>query len=1542
MQFNHIEDPGQYAQLLAQQPDETKILADDLLIIVTSFFRDAKVFDCLEREVIPALFERKTDGDEVRVWTPGCATGEEAYSLAILLLEAMEASRLRLNVQVFASDLHVKSLSTAREGFFSEEIEKSVGPVRLKRFFHKENGGYRIRNRVRECIVFAPHNLLTDPPFSRLDLVSCRNLLIYLQRDLQRKVIELFHYSLNPSGFLVLGTSETCDSSELFRAANKDCSVYSKRNVPTKEPRLPVFPLGGSALRNIAPGREQDREPTVYHELYSSLLEQYAPPSLLICPDDSVSHLSPHIGLYLGHPAGPPTTNVAKLIHPDLRIELRTVLAETRLRGAVIRSAPLTIEVDSEKRTIALIAIPAAGVDQEGFVLLVIEEQRSTPAFSQDHSGEPAEGTPDATQPSDAPNQRLQFIIDGLQADQNASHRRLEALIAEHEASQEALKASNEELQSANEELRSTLEELETSKEELQSINEELQTVNQENHHRMEELALLSGDLQNLLAATSIATLFLDRELRIQRFTPKTTEMFNVRHSDRGRPISDITHRLGYDELREDAERVLAELSPIERVIQDDQGRSYLTRVLAYRSADDHIAGTVITFVDITERIGVEQALRISEAKYKSLFNSIGEGFVLLQAKVAQKGEPLDFNIVEANPAFEATIARTGVEGTSWRQLFSGEDDAWFARFDSVLEQQKSEHFEYHIESLDLDTEVEIFCSSNPGSRQIGVLLKDITKRKRAEEKLRQSEEFHRLAVEAGNVGTWSREAGETSYRLSARMASLLGHADDQIAGIEPIQRQLTEQQLLQCVDRDDRHRVKETFSNLSHGGQCFAIEFRVSVADATHWIYATGGSVGEPGGPHSGVRGAAIDITERKNHEEALHQNEHRLGLELAAMKHLHALVARLLKCPDQAAALSEVVASAVEVTGAKMGCIQTFDSHTQKLSVAAGRYLPDGFDEYLDARQSHEIPGLRELRKGECVQLETETGTEAERRWALDIGFSRVQASPLISRSGDFLGAISTYFDSSWTPSSRDLWTLDMHARQAADLLDRIEAQVALQHSEAQFRAVFEVSAAAAVEISPATGEILRLNEAFSIMTGFSAEESLGRSFMDFVAKADHDSEFAAGIVFNDSGNYQKELRLVRKDGTMFWGLITANLVALSSPARAMVLMHDVTSRRDAELSLEEQNRHKDEFIAMLGHELRNPLAAIRNATDVLRLIPSEDRRARRAHNALHRQSRHMSRLIDGLLEISRIARGKVTIAAETVDLKEILETVLEDRETEIKQRGLTLIQHLPDAPVWLSADPSRMAQVFDNLLGNSIKFTPSSGTITTSLELDGSHCVVKIIDTGRGMRPEVLSRVFEAFHQDEQDESQASGGLGLGLALAKGLLDLHHGTIRAYSAGPGRGSELVVRLPITEPPCDTGPPPAPPGNRRVEILIVEDNQDACEMFAGLLELQGHGVKVAECAEVALELLRSFQPDLIFCDIGLPGMTGLEFARTFRAQYGQDYSYLVALTGCGQPRDREKATTAGFNRHLVKPLDATQLHEVLTEVSRRSRPVS
>src|SRR5690606_7475565 len=316
--------------------------------------------------------------------------------------------------------------------------------------------------------------------------------------------------------------------------------------------------------------------------------------------------------------------------------------------------------------------------------------------------------------------------------------------------------------------------------------------------------------------------------------------------------------------------------------------------------------------------------------------------------------------------------------------------------------------------------------------------------------------------------------------------------------------------------------------------------------------------------------------------------------------------------------------------------------------------------------------------------------------------------------------------------------------------------------------------------------------------------------------------------------------------------------------------------------------------------------------------RLIPSEDRRARRAHNALHRQSRHMSRLIDGLMVISRIARGKVTIPTETVDLKAILETVLEDRETEIKPRRLTLIQHLPAAPVWLSADPSRMAQVFDNLLGNSIKFTPSSGTITTSLELDGSHCVVKIIDTGRGMRPEVLSRVFEAFHQDEQDESQASGGLGLGLALAKGLLDLHHGTIRAYSAGPGRGSELVVRLPITEPPCDTGPPPAPPGNRRVEILIVEDNQDACEMFAGLLELQGHGVKVAECAEVALELLRSFQPDLIFCDIGLPGMTGLEFARTFRAQYGQDYSYLVALTGCGQPRDREKATTAGFNRHL------------------------
>ncbi|HEU0201110.1 MAG TPA: chemotaxis protein CheB [Burkholderiaceae bacterium] len=600
MQLRSIEMLDDYLQYLQQQPEEVAALADDLLVTVTGFFRDLEVFENLREQVIRKLFDDTKDGDDIRIWCVGCATGEEAYSLAILLLEEAARRNQRPAIQIFATDLHEPSLQRGRDGLYIGDIGKDVSPARLQRFFHKENGGYRIRKEVRELVVFAHHNLLSDPPFSRLDLITCRNLLIYLQRDIQHDVIELFHYALNADGFLVLGSSETAGAAELFVSVDKGQCIFRKRNVPAPHPRLPVFPA--LRTRAVAPAQPPAAQSAIaYGVLHEQMVERYAPPSLLISPDDKVLHLSEHVGRYLVHPGGELTGNVIKLVREELRIELRAALLDARRTRQPARSRLVMVRFNGDTRPVLLDVRPAVDSEREGFALVTFSE------FDADAVRSLQEGEAALAKAHDDTAQRR------LAAELEVTQRRLHDIISQYEATEEEMRASNEELQSANEELRSTLEELETSKEELQSLNEELQTVNQENRNKVEELAQLSGDLQNLLAASEVATLFLDREFRILRFTPKVATLFNVRPADRGRPLTDLTHRLGYDELMSDAQSVLDRLATAEREVQDATGAWYLTRLLPYRSSQDRIEGVVITFFDITERKRNEEALRQSE-----------------------------------------------------------------------------------------------------------------------------------------------------------------------------------------------------------------------------------------------------------------------------------------------------------------------------------------------------------------------------------------------------------------------------------------------------------------------------------------------------------------------------------------------------------------------------------------------------------------------------------------------------------------------------------------------------------------------------------------------------------------------------------------------------------------------------------------------------------------------------------------------------------------------------------------------------------------
>ncbi|HEX7294650.1 MAG TPA: CheR family methyltransferase, partial [Pyrinomonadaceae bacterium] len=490
----------EYSNYLKENRSEAQALMKDLLISVTNFFRDPESVEAVVTRVLPAIFEKKGEQDHVRVWIAGCATGEEAYSVAMVLAENVSNSSTAPQIQIFATDLDTEAIAVAREGYYSEAEVADISPARLRRFFVKEHDGYRVRRELRETILFAVHNVIKDPPFSHLDLISCRNLLIYLNRSAQMRVLEVMHFALNPAGYLFLGASESIEGSiDLFSTVDKEHHIYQSRPVPTRA----IFPVPDTAFRMLVTAPvDKERTPQEvraierlsYVDLHQRLLEQFAPPSVIVNEEYDLVHLSERAGEYMHVTGGEPTKNVLKLVLPELRLDLRTALYQAVQSRSQVQTRVLEIPSAQGNKHIAITVRPVLreGDATRGFILIVFEEQK------------PAR--PEQTQQVAAP---AEPIARQLEDELMHAKSQLRATVEQYEIQQEELRASNEELQAMNEELRSAAEELETSKEELQSVNEELTTVNQELKIKIEELSQANNDFKNLMNSTDIGTIFL-------------------------------------------------------------------------------------------------------------------------------------------------------------------------------------------------------------------------------------------------------------------------------------------------------------------------------------------------------------------------------------------------------------------------------------------------------------------------------------------------------------------------------------------------------------------------------------------------------------------------------------------------------------------------------------------------------------------------------------------------------------------------------------------------------------------------------------------------------------------------------------------------------------------------------------------------------------------------------------------------------------------------------------------------------------------------
>lgn len=758
MQIGGWESLSEYLDQLQGEPAETEKLFREILIGVSSFFRDAEPMSALEK-ALPNLLANKGPEDTVRAWVPACASGQEAYSLAMLLTEACAKLEQPPRLQLFATDIDAEALATARRGHYPGSIAADVSTERLERFFVEKSGGFQVTEALRETVLFCRHDLLRDPPFSKLDIISCRNLLIYLNTEIQPRVFGLFHFALKPGGYLFLGASESLGRAKgKFADIDRKANLFRRREGPAE---LTSFPITGAGPTGHVPRKDTATGRGISELAERHLLERYAPPCVIIDGSHAIRYVSGRLGRYLELAPGEPTQDILELAREGLALELRTAVHQASASG---QGSTRRIRVRTEGGVQAVDLTVEPIPDTDGLQLVAFADVERS---AEDDAGE-SENGPAARER--VPGQEAAAVIAELEAELKRTKTTLTSAIEEHETTNDELHASNEELQATNEELQSTSEELETSKEELQSSNEELTTVNQELRNKVAEVTEVNSVLDNLIASTDIVTIFLDGKLRLRRYTPRAAELFHLIPGDIGRPFAHVAPRLDDQDLLNDAEKVNESRGRLEREILSEGGDWFLTRVLPYRTVEGEIDGVVITLIDITQRKRSELAAEAARNYAQGIVDTVREPLMVLDGEL---------RVQSASTAFYRNF-QTGPEQTEGKYLYDLGDGQWnipelrTLLTEVLTEVTTVEDFEVRHDFPGLGQRTMLLNArrlTGPVGPEEMILLAiaDITERMRAEQALKESHDSleYRVAERTSELGALNRELDSYNYSVS-------------------------------------------------------------------------------------------------------------------------------------------------------------------------------------------------------------------------------------------------------------------------------------------------------------------------------------------------------------------------------------------------------------------------------------------------------------------------------------------------------------------------------------------------------------------------------------------------------------------------------------------------------------------------------------------------------------------------------------------------------------------------------------------------------
>ncbi|HEX8639151.1 MAG TPA: PAS domain S-box protein, partial [Pyrinomonadaceae bacterium] len=1205
-----------YAVYIRDHTDEANALLKDLLISVTNFFRDKEAFHFLETEVVPRILQDKSIKDEIRVWVAGCATGEEAYSLAMLFAERFEGKPDAPSIQIFATDIDEAAIAHSREGFYTLVDVADVSPERLRRFFTREGEGFRVRRELREMILFAKHNLLKDAPFSHLDLVTCRNLLIYFNGTAQERAMETFHFALNPGAFLFLGTSESVDGAgDLYAPINKEFRIYQSRHAASKiaypVPEAPNTirysepkPLPRNVTARIAGiSQEHDRllERISFGDLHQQLLEQYAPPSIVVNENYDIVHLSERAGRFLQIAGGEPSKNLLHLVRPELRLELRTALFQAVQRRANVVAANLKVQTGGHAETINIQVRPVLRFEDtaRGFLLVIFEP-----------SQENADGAETATEKiitSDEPLARR------FEEELERTKSQLRTSVEQYEIQTEELRASNEELQAMNEELRSTAEELETSREELQSVNEELMTVNQELKIKIEELSTSNNDFKNLLHSTDIGTIFLDRSLRVKMFTPPAREVFNLIDADINRPLADITTKMDFADLHRDVEQVLETLHTVEREFETDKGRWYLLRVFPYRTTDDKINGAVATFVDITTRVHSEQALhqmmqsRESQRRIFDTTLSTINDFAYIFDKEGR--------FVYSNQPLLDLLGVTLDEiiGKNFFDLNYPQDLA--ARhqreIQQVFETGKPLKAESTFTAPDGATGIYEYIfnpvlAADGSVESIAGSTRDITERKRRE---MNSAFLADITADLSSLSTADEILQTVGAKLGAFFnISLCAFTDvDEASDTATITHDWHREDVRSLVGayRMDEFLSGE-FQRLSRAGEAFVVhdtledrrvdakKYRaldvgafvsLPIVRGGKWLYHIVMFDSKAHDWRADEIELMREITtrvwtsiERARAEEALRESEALIAADLAGMRRLYELQSKLSDQTDVEEAFRDILAVACDFTGTERGCVQFLSSDGERLEM----FVWQGYENDSPFIEFFRYEGLEagcevaRVQRQRMIIEDTEgfaglEGTDAGVAAQAD-GIRASQSTPMSSRAGETIGVISTQFRQPHRPTDHELRLMDMLAWTAAEFLERHRANQAQREADARLQKAISTETVGVLFFS-LDGGIQDANEAIARMTGYTRDELRNTVHWETLTPPEFrelTARTAAELAEKgEVAPYEKQL--FRKDGSRWWGLFAPTRLSGSGlESQCVEFIIDITERKKAEQAL------------------------------------------------------------------------------------------------------------------------------------------------------------------------------------------------------------------------------------------------------------------------------------------------------------------------------------------------------------------------------------